>query len=56
MAAQNLIYLGAHLKKPEYVGLARRTIASAVPLMQRSPQIAPRMALALAELLEAEEP
>ena len=56
VAAQNLTYLGAHLKNPEYVRLARRTIASAVPLMQRSPRIAPRMALALAELLEAEGP
>ena len=52
VSAQNLIYLAKQLDKPEYLERARSTVAAAVPLMQRSPRIAPRMAIALSELLE----
>jgi uncharacterized protein YyaL (SSP411 family) len=52
VAAQNLIYLGREMNRPEYQQIARATIAAAAPLMQKSPRIAPRMALALAELLQ----
>ena len=55
VAAQNLIYLARQLDQPQYLDQARSTIAAAAPLMQRSPRIAPRMALALAQLLKASE-
>jgi hypothetical protein len=40
------------MNRPEYQQIAHATIAAAAPLMQKSPRIAPRMALALAELLQ----
>lgn len=51
VAAQNLIYLARTMNKPAYREMARKTISAAAPLIQKSPRIAPRMTLALAELL-----
>ena len=52
VAAQNLIYLGRAMNNPTYVEIARKTIAAAAPRIQKSPRSAPRMALALAQLLD----
>jgi uncharacterized protein YyaL (SSP411 family) len=52
VSAQNLLYLAKALDKPEYLGRAKRTIQSTSGILESSPAAAPRMAVALAELLE----
>ena len=52
VTAQNLIYLAKELKRPDYLEVAKKTISSAAPAIKRTPRIAPRMTLALAEFLE----
>lgn len=51
VSVQNLIYLAAKLDKPEYREAATKALTATAPLMQKSPRISPRMALALAEYL-----
>ena len=52
VAAQNLIYLAKAMKKDSYRKIAESTIATTVPSMQQSPRLAPRMAVALFELMK----
>jgi uncharacterized protein YyaL (SSP411 family) len=53
VSAQNLIYLGVQLNKPEYLKRAEDTIRDAAPLLAQAPSALPRMAVALATLREA---
>ena len=55
VTAQNLLYLGRALKRNDYREKAQQTIEAAWPQMERSPSIAPRMAVAAAELLSGED-
>ena len=52
VAAQNLVFLGAELDKPEYLEKAERTIGSLGALLDRAPAIAPRMLVAASMLLD----
>jgi hypothetical protein len=56
VSAGNLVYLATALERPEYRDKARRTIQAVSSLMQASPSAAPRLAVALSELLEREKP
>jgi uncharacterized protein YyaL (SSP411 family) len=53
VSAGNLVYLGVALNKPEYFKRAEETIRDAAPLLERAPGALPRMAVALAALLDA---
>ncbi len=53
VTVQNLIYLGEKLNKVAYREVATKALSATAPLMQKSPRISPRMALALAEYLNA---
>jgi uncharacterized protein YyaL (SSP411 family) len=55
VSAGNLVYLSTALERPEYRSQARRTIQAVSGLLQASPSAAPRLAVALADLLEAEK-
>lgn len=55
VSADNLVRLAVLLDKPEYLDKARRTIQSVSGLLETSPTAAPRMAVALGALLEAEK-
>jgi uncharacterized protein YyaL (SSP411 family) len=52
VAAQNLVFLGSELNKPEYLKKAERTIGSLGALLDRAPAIATRMMVAASMLLE----
>ncbi|HEX5034780.1 MAG TPA: thioredoxin domain-containing protein, partial [bacterium] len=52
VAAANLLHLARHLKKPDLLPLAQKTIASSAGLLEQSPISAPRMAIAIPQLLE----
>ncbi len=52
VSAQNLLYLAKALDKPEYLERASQTIQSSSAILQAAPAAAPRMAVALAELLQ----
>ena len=52
VTASNLVFLAGALEKPEYLDRAEKTIQTSVEYLQRSPSAVPRMAVALAELLE----
>jgi uncharacterized protein YyaL (SSP411 family) len=52
VAAENLLYLARALNEPQYERMARRTIAAARPVLERSPLAAPRLAAAWASLLD----
>ena len=54
VAAANLLYLAQQLDRPEYRQLAEQTIRNGISVMQSYPAAAPRMAIALAELLDLE--
>jgi uncharacterized protein YyaL (SSP411 family) len=54
VAAGNLLFLARELDKPAYREHARRTIQAMAGIQQSSPAAAPRMAIALAELLASE--
>ena len=59
ISAQNLLDLAEKLDRDDYLEKARLTINAALPHLERSPAIAPRMAVAAARLLEhsgAEQP
>ena len=56
VSAGNLLYLSVALKRPEYQEKARGTIEAVASLMQSAPAAAPRMAVALAELLAIKSP
>ena len=53
VSADNLVYLGRVLKKPEYLDRAGRTIESAAGLLQAAPHAAPRLVIAHAEWLRS---
>ena len=53
VTASNLIYLAAARDKPDYLDRAEKTIQAAASFFDRSPSAVPRMAIALAELLDA---
>ena len=53
VAVQNLIYLAKNAGNQAFDKAAQATLKAAAPLMEKSPRIAPRMALALAEWLES---
>jgi uncharacterized protein YyaL (SSP411 family) len=55
VAASNLLYLATALDKPAYRQAAEQTLRCAIPILDRSPQLVPRMAVALAEYLETEK-
>jgi uncharacterized protein YyaL (SSP411 family) len=55
VSAANLVYLGVQLNKPEYLTRAEETLRDAAPLLERAPAALPRMAVALAALLDAQE-
>jgi uncharacterized protein YyaL (SSP411 family) len=50
VAAQNLIFLARAKNKPEYIDLARKTIAASFTTTQSSPAAAPRMMMAIPAL------
>ena len=52
VAVQNLIYLAEQLNRPDYREVAGKALSATAPLLQKSPRIAPRMALGLAEYLQ----
>ena len=52
VAAGNLVYLAEHLDNPDYLDRAKQTVEAFGPLLKSSPAGMPRMAIALAELLE----
>ena len=54
VAAQNLIYLADALDEPLYLEKARQTIDSVAGMVDRSPAAAPRLLIALSELLDRE--
>ena len=54
VAAQNLIYLADALDEPLYLEKARQTIDSVAGMVDRSPVAAPRLLIALSELLDRE--
>jgi uncharacterized protein len=54
VSAENLVYLGGALGKPEYLQRARRTITSASAILEQSPVAAPQLVAVIPELLEAE--
>jgi len=56
VSAGNLVYLSTKLERPEYRVKARRTMQAVSGLLQTSPSAAPRLAVALAELLRVEMP
>ena len=49
VAAENLVYLGEHLHRQEYLDKAKATIQYASGLLQRAPAAAPRTVIAFAE-------
>ena len=51
VAVQNLIYLGRRANNAAFTDAAKETLKAAAPLLKKSPRIAPRMTLALAEWL-----
>jgi len=53
VTVQNLIYLAEQLNNADYREVATKALSATAPLMQKSPRISPRMALALAEYLNA---
>ena len=52
VSADNLVYLARALKKPDYRKQAEQTIHSASSLLQNAPSAVPRLAVALAALLD----
>lgn len=56
VSAENLLYLSKALDRPAYRTKASRTIQAVSGLLQSSPSAAPRMAVALAELLAGDTP
>jgi uncharacterized protein len=55
VAADNLLYLATALDKPEYRQAAEQSLRSSIPILDRSPQLIPRMAVVLAEFFETEK-
>jgi uncharacterized protein YyaL (SSP411 family) len=55
VSAGNLVYLAGKRKHPEYLERAERTIRAGGALLDNSPSAAPRLAVALAALLDAKE-
>ena len=55
VAAGNLVYLAGELNRPEYLERAEETLEAFAPLLVQSPAAMPRMAVALAALLQAHE-
>ena len=55
VSVQNLIYLAEQLDKPEYRELAAKALKATMPLIQKSPRVSPRMALALSQYLNSEK-
>ena len=53
VATQNLVYLAAALDNEKYSAAAQKTLETAAPVMQKSPRVAPRMTLGLAEFMES---
>lgn len=53
VSAENLIYLARELERPEYLQRAEKTVQSVSALLLRAPVAAPRMMVAVAELLRA---
>ena len=54
VAAANLIYLAEALDRTDYMRRARQTIRASAPLLRQAPSAAPRMAVAVQSLLDAE--
>lgn len=55
VSAQNLLYLAGQLRSDQYQTWARRTIEAGAINVQQRPQVAPRLTIALAEWLKANE-
>jgi len=53
VSASNLVYLGHKLKRPEYLDRAEKTIRAGGSLLENSPSATPRLAVALAAMLDA---
>jgi len=53
VSASNLVYLGRQLKRPEYLDRAEQTIRAGGALLESSPGASPRLAVALAALLDS---
>jgi uncharacterized protein YyaL (SSP411 family) len=53
VAADNLVYLATALGKPEYLDRAEKTIIPFAAILERAPAAMPRLAQALAALLDA---
>ena len=53
VAAENLVALARLAARPDYLAKARRSIQAVTPLMDRIPRVAPRMAIAIADYLQA---
>jgi uncharacterized protein YyaL (SSP411 family) len=54
--ACNLVYLAQARSKPKYLEHAEKTIVAFAPFLERAPSSMPRMAVALAALLDAKQP
>jgi uncharacterized protein YyaL (SSP411 family) len=55
VSASNLFYLADQLQRPDYRQRGEQTVRLALSLMKQMPRVAPRMAVALAEALPAED-
>ena len=56
VAVQNLVFLADHFDSPRYREAARKALHQTVPMIRKSPRVAPRMAIALADFLSSEGP
>ena len=56
VSAQNLLFLGKALKRPEYVERGEQTINSISGLLAATPSLSPRMAIAVRMLHEQKPP
>ena len=54
VSVQNLIYLAGQLERPEYREVAAVALKATVPLIRKSPRVAPRMAVALSQFLNSQ--
>ena len=55
VSAQNLLYLAAETNNKEYIEYARKTALSVAPILERSPKAAPRLSVAIEQLLKPKD-